>query len=68
MGVSCSVGHRRGSDLALPWLWCRPAAAAPIQCLAWELACASNVTLKRKKETQKQKKEKAGFGSPCWLY
>jgi len=22
------VGHRHGSDLALLWLWCRPAAAA----------------------------------------
>ena len=24
-------------DPALPWLWCRPAAAAPIGPLAWEL-------------------------------
>ena len=23
-------------DLALLWLWCRPAAAAPIQPIAWE--------------------------------
>ena len=30
------VGHRRGSDLVLLWLWCRLAAAAPIQPLAWE--------------------------------
>ena len=28
--MSCGGGHRRGSDLALPWPWCRPAAAAPI--------------------------------------
>jgi len=27
---SCSVAHRCGSDLALPWLWLRLAAAAPI--------------------------------------
>ena len=35
--MSCGVGCRRGSDLALLWLWGRPAAAAPIQPLAWEL-------------------------------
>ena len=34
--MSCGVDHRPGSDLALVWLWCRPAAVAPIQPLAWE--------------------------------
>ena len=29
--VSCGVGHRRGSDPAFLWLWCRPAATALIQ-------------------------------------
>ena len=29
--MSCGVGRRQGSDLVRPWLWCRPAAAAPIQ-------------------------------------
>ena len=29
--VSCGVGHRRGSDPALLWLWCRPEATAPIR-------------------------------------
>ena len=28
--VSCGVGHRPGSDLALLWLWHRLVAAAPI--------------------------------------
>ena len=28
--VSYGVGHRRGSDPELLWLWCRPAAAAPM--------------------------------------
>ena len=28
--MSCGVGCRRGSDPAWLWLWCRPAAAAPI--------------------------------------
>ena len=37
---SCGVGQRCGSDLALLWLWCRLAAAAPIKPLAWELPYA----------------------------
>ena len=41
-------------DLAWLWLWCRPAAAAPIQSLAWEPPCAANAALKR----HKKKKEK----------
>ena len=28
VAMSCGAGHRRSSDLALLWLWCRPAAAA----------------------------------------
>ena len=35
-------------DLVLPWLWCRPAAAAVIQPLAWELLYATGVALKSK--------------------
>ena len=30
VAMRCVVVHRRGLDLALLWLWCRPAAAAPI--------------------------------------
>ena len=30
MAVSCGVGCRHGSDLALLWLWCRPATTALI--------------------------------------
>ena len=37
---------RRGSDLM--WLWCRPAAVALIQPLAWELPYASSAALKKK--------------------
>ncbi|MFX3722985.1 hypothetical protein ACJBPS_10480, partial [Streptococcus suis] len=44
------VAHRRGSDLALPWLWCRPEATAMIRTLAWELPYAADVALKRQKE------------------
>ena len=34
--------------LALLWLWCRPAAVAPIGPLAWELPYAEGVALKSK--------------------
>ena len=49
--VGCGVGHRRGSDLALLWLWCRPAAAAPIRAL--EFPYAVGAALKNKKTKQK---------------
>ena len=40
IAVNCGVGHRCSSDPALLWLWCRPAAIAPIGPLAWELSYA----------------------------
>ena len=45
-------------DLALLWLWCRPAAAAPIQLLAWELPYAPGVALKTKKKKERKKERK----------
>ena len=36
-------------DPALLWLWCRPAATAPIGPLAWEPPYAVGVVLKRQK-------------------
>ena len=47
--VSCGVGCRRSSDLALLWLQRRPAAVALIRSLAWELPHAAGVALKGKK-------------------
>ncbi len=44
--MSCRIGHRHGLDLALLWLWRRPAAVAPIQPLA---PYAVGVALKKKK-------------------
>ena len=44
----CGVGHRCGLDLALLWLWHRPAGAVPIQTLAWEPPYAVGVALKSK--------------------
>ena len=48
--MMCGVGDRCGSDPSLLWLWYRPAAAAPIQPLAWEFPYTTDVTLKRKEE------------------
>ena len=44
--MSCDVGHRHSLDLGLLWLWCRPAATAPIQNLAGEPPYAEGVELK----------------------
>ena len=46
--LASGVGHRHGLDPRMPWLWCRLAAAALIQPLAWELLCAMDATLKSK--------------------
>ena len=46
--VSCGVGHRRGSDLTLLWLWFILAATALIQLLAWELPYVVGAALKKK--------------------
>ena len=49
IAVSCSVGHRRGLDPELLWLWCTPAAIAPIQPLTRELPFAASTVLKSQK-------------------
>ena len=54
--MSCGVGLRQGSDLALLWLWCRPAATTPIGPLAWELPYAAGAALKRQKKKKEKKK------------
>ena len=46
--MSCGVGRRHSSDLALLWLWCRPVATAPIRPLAWEPPYAMGADLKKK--------------------
>ena len=52
------VGHRRGSDPTLLWLWHRLAAVAPIWPLAWEFPYATSVALKRKRWKKKKKRKK----------
>ena len=55
--MSCGVGRRFGSDLALLWLWCRPVAAALIHSLAWKLPYATGAALKRKKGGREEGKK-----------
>ena len=55
--MSCGVGYRRGSDLALLWLWRRPTAITPIRPLAWELPYALSVALEKTKKKKKKKKK-----------
>ena len=56
--VSCAVGHRRGSDPTLLWLWRRLVATDLIQPLAWELSYAAGIALKSKKKKKKKRKRK----------
>ena len=41
-------------DLALLWLWCRPATVAPIQPPTWEPSYAMGAALKKGKEKNKR--------------
>ena len=59
--MSCGVGHRRGSDLALLWLWCRPVATAPIRPLAWEPPYAMGAALENAKKKRKEKEKRNAF-------
>ena len=50
VALSCGVGRRRGSDLALLWLWHRLAATATIGPVAWEPPYGAGVALERQKK------------------
>ena len=59
--MGCGVGCRRGSDLALLWLWnSRLVPTAPIRPLAWKPPYVTGAALKRQK---KKKRKKCAFGS-----
>ena len=64
--MSCGVGHRGGSDLALLWLWRRPVATAPIRPLAWEPPYAVRAAQEKTKK-KKRKKEKKSSIEPHYL-
>ena len=55
--MSCGVGRRCNLDPTLLWLWCRLAAVAPIQPLAWELPYGAGGVLNKtkKKKTWEEK-------------
>ena len=53
--MSHGVCHRLSLDPTLLWLWCRPAATAPIGVLAREPPYAMGVALKRQKNCKKTK-------------
>ena len=57
--MSCGVGRRRSADPTLLWLWCRPAAIAPIQPLAWEpphvMGAAQEMANKQTNKTKQNK-------------
>ena len=55
IAMSCVVGCRYGSDSKLLWLWCRPAAVAPVRPLSWEPPYAVGAVLKRQKERKKER-------------
>ena len=52
--MSYGVGHRHGLNLALLWLWCRPAAAFLIRPIARELPYATGAALKKMKKFKKK--------------
>ena len=54
--MSCGVGCRQGSDLALMWLWRRPEATAPIRPLTWEPPYATGAAQEMAKRQKKKKK------------
>ena len=49
VAVSCGLRHRCGSDLA--WLWCRPAAAAPVWPPSLRTSICHRYSPKKKKES-----------------
>ena len=61
--MSCGVGHRRGSDPVLLWLWGRLAAAAPVGPLAWEPPYAAGATQEMAKGQNKQTNKNNGLST-----
>ena len=54
--MNCGVGHRRGLDPTLLWLWYRLVATAQIRPLAWEPPYAVGAALEKTKKKDKKKK------------
>ena len=56
--MTYGIGHRRGSDPELLWLWRRPAATAPFRPLSWEPPYSACAALEKTKKKKKKKKKK----------
>ena len=52
------LSHRLSLDPVLLWLWCRLAAVASIQPLAWECPFGAGVAIKKKKKKSNNKELK----------
>ena len=55
VAASCRVGCRCSLDSLLPWLWCKPAAAALIRPLAQEIPYAADVAVIKRKEKERKR-------------
>ena len=60
--MSCGVGRKCGSDLALLWLWRRLVATAPIRPLAREPPNATEAALEKTKKKKKFKQPQMASG------
>ena len=64
--MSCGVGCRCGSALALLWLWHRPVTIALIWPVAWESPYTTGSSPRKGKKTKKKKKRKKKKEKPQW--
>ena len=55
------MGCRHRSDPALLWLWCGPAATAPMRHLAWEPPYAAEAAQEKEKKKKKSQQESCHF-------
>ena len=53
IAVSRGVGHRRGLDLVVVWLWRMLAAIGPVRLVAWERPYATGIAIQSQKKKKK---------------
>ena len=56
--LALSQDHRCSSDVELLWLWPRPAAAALISLLTWELLYVAGAAIKTKNKKRERERER----------
>ena len=62
VAISCGLGCRIGSDLALLWLWHKPVATVPFGPLDWESPYATGADLKKRLKKKDFKIRTCGEG------